>query len=73
MGNCQRFVFRIGTRRLPGSLTIPPRRRHLRLSEEQVEATLHEIGVDPKEVLELGGWRTAENVAVARVPFPEAN
>ena len=41
------------------------------LSEEEVEAGLHELGVEAEAVLELGGWRTSgSNVAVARVPFP---
>jgi hypothetical protein len=41
------------------------------LSEEHLEAALHEIGVEPEAVLELGGWKTSENVAVVRVPFAE--
>jgi hypothetical protein len=41
------------------------------LSPEQVEAALHELGVEAEAVLELGGWQTAAcGVAVARVPFP---
>lgn len=44
------------------------------LSEEQVEADLHEVGVEPTAVLELSEWRTwGDNVAVARVPGLEEN
>jgi hypothetical protein len=41
------------------------------LPPQQAETALHEIGVDAEEVLELGGWKTSENVAVVRVPFAE--
>ena len=44
------------------------------LLPEQVEAALHELGIEAGEVLELGGWRTTEcGVAVAHVPGLEAN
>jgi hypothetical protein len=44
------------------------------LPEAQVEAALHEIGVDAGTYLELADWRTAEcGVAVAHVPFPARN
>jgi hypothetical protein len=42
------------------------------LSEERMEAALHELGVDARALYELGGWRTSsEDVAVAFVPAPE--
>ena len=41
------------------------------LSEEQIQAALHEVGVDSDEMFELGGWKTSsDNVAVAHVPLP---
>jgi hypothetical protein len=41
------------------------------LSDERLEAALHELGVDAQAVFELGGWKTTEDdVAVARVPAP---
>jgi hypothetical protein len=43
------------------------------LSEERLEAALNELGVDAQAVFELGGWKTSsDDVAVARVPAPEA-
>jgi hypothetical protein len=43
------------------------------LTPEQLEAALHELGIDGDELLELGGWRTLNGVAVAWVPFPAVN
>jgi hypothetical protein len=44
------------------------------LSPEQVEAALHELGVDAAAVLELDDWKTSEsNVAVAYVPGLDEN
>jgi hypothetical protein len=44
------------------------------LSEEHVEAALHEPGIEAQAVLELGGWQTSgSGVAVAHVPFPAVN
>ena len=41
------------------------------VSEERLEAALHELGVDAQAVFELGGWKTsADDVAVAFVPAP---
>jgi hypothetical protein len=42
-----------------------------RLDEEQIRATLAEVGIASEQALEIGGWRTtAQNVAVAVAPFP---
>ncbi len=44
------------------------------LSEERIEAALHELGIDARAIYELGGWRYSEDdVAVAHVPFPGGN
>ena len=44
------------------------------LSRERMEDALHELGVDGEAILEVGGWRTsADDVAVARIPFPGAD
>ncbi len=44
------------------------------LPPQQVEAALHELGIEAEAVLELGGWKTSgSNVAVAWVPFPGVN
>jgi len=43
------------------------------LSEEHLDAALNEIGIDAEEVIELGGWQTSDNVAVAYVPPLEEN
>ena len=43
------------------------------LSPERTEEALRELGVDGEASLEVGGWRTtADDVAVARIPFPGA-
>ena len=42
------------------------------LSDERLEAALHDLGVDAQAVFELGGWRTtSDDVAVAHVPALE--
>ena len=38
------------------------------LSEERIESALNELGIDAEAVLELGGWKTSDDVAVAFVP-----
>jgi hypothetical protein len=43
------------------------------LTEERMEAALHELGVDAQAVFELGGWKSTEDdVAVAHVPALDA-
>ena len=44
------------------------------LSPKRMEEALHEFGVDGEAILEVGGWRTsADDVAVASIPFPGAD
>ncbi len=44
------------------------------LSDERMQAALHELGIDADAVFELDGWRrTDDDVAVAYVPFPNRN
>jgi hypothetical protein len=44
------------------------------LCDEQVEAALHELGIEGDAMLELSDWKTsADNVAVAYVPPLGAN
>ena len=43
------------------------------LRTDQLEITLNELKVDAEEVPGLGGWRTSDDTAVARVPFPGRN
>jgi hypothetical protein len=41
------------------------------LDENQIAAALAELGIEPEQTLEIGGWKTtSHNVAVAFVPFP---
>ncbi len=42
------------------------------VTEERMEAALHELGVDAQAVFELNGWTSTEdNVTVAHVPALE--
>jgi hypothetical protein len=44
------------------------------LSPEETGAAFEELEIDGEEALEIGGWRTSsQNVAVAPVPFSEAD
>jgi hypothetical protein len=41
------------------------------LDENQLQSAFNELGIEPEQTMEVGGWRTSsENVAVAFVPFP---
>jgi hypothetical protein len=44
------------------------------LREEQLEAALHELGIEGAAILELDDWKaSADNVAIAFVPPLDAN
>ncbi len=41
------------------------------LDDDQIAAALAEMGIEPEQTLEIGGWRkTSQNVAISFVPFP---
>ena len=44
------------------------------LDAAEVDSNLRELGIDPTQVYELGGWQTSTgNVATAFVPYPPSN
>ena len=44
------------------------------LAPAEIDAALHELGIDAATTREINDWRTtSENVAVAYLPFPGEN
>jgi hypothetical protein len=41
------------------------------LGDEQIAAALAEVGIEPEQAMEIGGWQaSSSNVLVAFIPFP---